>query len=229
MMRRRRLYVMRKFDAAGAIARVWGCFLLFLLFGAGANGATLEGECVAVSDGDTVTVYDAVRGEREKVRIWGIDAPEGAQEYGSEARAKLSELVRGKRVRVEYDGRDKYHRILGRVYVGGVYVNLEMVKVGYAWHYVYFAPAAEEFRRAEAAARAARRGLWAGAAPQAPWDFRHSGRGRGKLSVPDGTEQYWVSSTGKVHRSGCKYYGMGDGHMESNPSGSNCKICGGKR
>lgn len=41
--------------------------------------------------------------------------------------------------------------------------------------------------------------------------------------------QYWVSSTGKVHRSGCRYYGKGKGHMESNPSGPNCKICGGKR
>lgn len=197
-----------------------------LLLLSAAHAATLKGTCVAVSDGDTVTVLDPVRGEKEKVRIWGIDAPEDAQEYGAEARQKLTSLVRGKQVRVEYDKRDSYHRILGRVYVGEVYVNLEMVKSGSAWHYVYFAPEAEDIRRAESDARAAKRGLWAGGSPVAPWVYRHP-----NLSVTPNsgeTVQYWVSATGKIHRAGCRFYKKGTGQLSPNPRGVNCKICKGK-
>jgi len=40
--------------------------------------------------------------------------------------------------------------------------------------------------------------------------------------------QAWISSTGKRHNSGCRYYGKGKGHLTSNPAeGVACKICGG--
>jgi hypothetical protein len=38
---------------------------------------------------------------------------------------------------------------------------------------------------------------------------------------------YWISSTGKTHRQGCRYYGKGNGKHVKNGSGNNCKICGG--
>jgi endonuclease G len=42
-------------------------------------------------------------------------------------------------------------------------------------------------------------------------------------------ERYWISSTGKTHRQGCRYYGKGNGAYATRPSGNDCKICGGAR
>jgi hypothetical protein len=38
---------------------------------------------------------------------------------------------------------------------------------------------------------------------------------------------YWISSTGKTHREGCRYYGKGNGRNATKASGNDCKICGG--
>ena len=43
-----------------------------------------------------------------------------------------------------------------------------------------------------------------------------------------GSERYWISSTGKTHRSGCRYYASGNGRF-AGASGVNCKLCGGAR
>lgn len=39
--------------------------------------------------------------------------------------------------------------------------------------------------------------------------------------------ELWISSTGKTHREGCRYYGKGKGKHAREGSGDNCKICGG--
>lgn len=38
---------------------------------------------------------------------------------------------------------------------------------------------------------------------------------------------YWISSTGKTHNKGCRYYRACKGRASDTPSGVNCKICGG--
>lgn len=38
---------------------------------------------------------------------------------------------------------------------------------------------------------------------------------------------YWISSTGKTHKKGCRYYAKGNGRNAKKGSGNNCKICGG--
>ncbi len=54
----------------------------------------------------------------------------------------------------------------------------------------------------------------AGKAPDAPQDDVGSG-------------DFWISSTGKTHVPGCRYYGQGNGEFADRPSGNDCKICGG--
>tara|TARA_B110000037_G_scaffold182984_1_gene210968 strand:+ start:73 stop:612 length:540 start_codon:yes stop_codon:yes gene_type:complete len=39
--------------------------------------------------------------------------------------------------------------------------------------------------------------------------------------------RFWISSTGKTHRAGCRYFGKGKGRASNSPSKDNCKICGG--
>ena len=66
---------------------------------------------------------------------------------------------------------DRYGRTVGRVYVGDLDVNAEMVKRGAAWVYRDYA---KDPSRLENEAKAAKRGLWA--LPEAqrcpPWDWR---------------------------------------------------------
>ena len=55
--------------------------------------------------------------------------------------------------------------------------GLELIKEGFAWAYAKYLPEAsvetqQSYTAAEAAARAARIGLWADADPQPPWEYR---------------------------------------------------------
>ncbi len=95
---------------------------------------TLTGKVVKITDGDTLYVLDANYKEH-KIRLAGIDAPERKQAYGLASRKHLASIVAGKQVTVEYQKRDRYSGIVGKVRVNGVDVCLEQVKVGFAWHY----------------------------------------------------------------------------------------------
>lgn len=74
----------------------------------------MVGKVTKVSDGDTVWVTD-LKGEREKIRLNGIDAPESTQAFGKEATKMLASKIGFKEVKVVYDGRDMYGRILGTI------------------------------------------------------------------------------------------------------------------
>ena len=146
-----------------------------------ASGKTLEGEVTRVSDGDTIWVRaNGEQGKRVKVRLDRIDAPESKQDYGFEAKEYLNGRIGGKTVKVEWEKKDQFGRILGIVYFEDTDINLEMVATGNAWHYAYF-DNTPEYAEAEKSARAARPGLWAGESPINPYDFR---QGR-KREVPE--------------------------------------------
>ncbi len=107
-------------------------FLVFLSLTASAD--TLTGKVVKITDGDTLYVLDA-NYEQHKIPLAGIDAPERKQAYGLASRKHLASMVAGKQVTVEYQKRDRYGRIVGKVLLDGIDVCLEQVKAGFAWHY----------------------------------------------------------------------------------------------
>ena len=72
------------------------------------------------------------RKQQIKVCLAEIDTPESAQPYGSRAKQALSHLVYGKTVLVKIQDIDRYGRTVGRVYVGDIDVNAEMVRIGAA-------------------------------------------------------------------------------------------------
>jgi micrococcal nuclease len=167
---------------------------------------SLVGKVVTVNDGDTILVLHA--GQSERVRLYGIDAPEGGQAFGTRARQFLSELVFGKVVEVEVRDLDRYGRTVGRVLVEGRDAGLELVRVGLAWHYTRYSKAAA-LAAAEREAREAHRGLWAHASPLAPWDFRRSGSGKHGVAdaVPVATGAYHGNLRSRVfHAPGCPHY-----------------------
>ena len=159
--------------------------VLLTLFATVSHGEVLYGRVVGVADGDTVTVLDADR-QRHKIRLRGIDAPEKAQPFGQRSKENLSRLVFGKDVRVEWDKRGKYKRIVGKVWVQPAScptcsMTLDaghaQITVGLAWWYRKYAKeqsptdrGAYEFSEQEAKAK--RVGLWSDPAPVPPWEWR---------------------------------------------------------
>lgn len=125
---------------------------------------------VNVHDGDTLRAIDAGKVEH-KVRLLGIDAPGIGQPFGTVFRDRLTSLTKGKSVEVFVDDRDRYGRVLARLEVGGVDVNLQMIADGLAWHFTRYSDDAD-LAAAESEARAAKRGLWRDPEPIAPWDWR---------------------------------------------------------
>lgn len=131
--------------------------------------ADFSGRVVGVSDGDTMTVLHDGRGE--KVRLDGIDCPEKAQPFGQVAKQFTSAQAFGKDVAVQAHGRDKYGRTLAEVRLpDGRSLNQALVGAGLAWAYVKYS---SRYVTQEAAARTAKRGLWADPSPIPPWAWRH--------------------------------------------------------
>ncbi len=128
------------------------------------------------SAGDTLTILDASK-EKHKIRLHGIDAPEDNQAFGSKAKQALSERVGEKDVRVVWKERDRYGRIIGDVYLGDRWIDLEMVQAGMAWHYKAYSKD-KKLTEAEDLARKEKRGVWADKEPEPPWEFRKKERER---------------------------------------------------
>ena len=140
------------------------------------SAATVQGKVVGVADGDTITVLDA-QNTQHKIRLQGIDAPEKAQPFGNKSKQSLHEMVHGKQVLVDYQKKDKYGRVVGKVLLNSVDVCLEQVKRGMAWHYKQFANEQsktdqESYAHADLTAQAQSIGLWKEKAPTPLWVFR---------------------------------------------------------
>jgi endonuclease YncB( thermonuclease family) len=136
--------------------------------------SAIVGQVVKIADGDTLAVLDPAH-VQHKIRLAGIDAPEKAQAFGTQARNALAAKVFRQGVRVEVTDTDRYGREVGRVFCSGHFINAEMVRDGFAWRYPQWDKAGE-FATAEADARRHLRGLWADSHPVPPWEFRRAKR-----------------------------------------------------
>ena len=95
--------------------------------------AAFEGRVTRVKDGDSLLVFRPDVKRTSEIRLAGIDAPEYSQPWGIQSRSALRLLVNGKQVRVEVTDRDRYNRVVARVWVGKTYVNAWMTEQGHAW------------------------------------------------------------------------------------------------
>ena len=100
--------------------------------------ANEEGVIINVVDGDTVHLLNDNE-EKLKIRLQYIDAPELDQSYGKESKFVLQQLILNKKVTVIGDKKDKYKRLLGVISLDETDINLEMIKVGAAWHFKKYA------------------------------------------------------------------------------------------
>ncbi|KAJ0978336.1 hypothetical protein J5N97_013810 [Dioscorea zingiberensis] len=118
---------------------------------------------------------EEILARKYRIRLRGIDAPEGAMPYGKEAKEELVKMVQGKTLKIYVYGDDQYGRSVGDIYCNGVYVQEQMLRRGCAWHYAAY-DQRPELAKWEAEARKAHRGLWATPNPEKPWDWRKERR-----------------------------------------------------
>jgi hypothetical protein len=132
-----------------------------------------------VIDGDTIEVE--LGGFTYKVRYIGMNTPEMDDFCGPEAKAVNVGLVEGQTVTLVKDvsETDKYHRLLRYVYIGDIFVNAELVRLGYASAATYPPDVkySDLFVQLEHEAREAGRGCWAIPEPTVP---------------PEGASEVWI-------------------------------------
>lgn len=160
------------------------------------------GICVAVKDGDTVTV---LANQREHgVRLEGIDCPEAGQDFSAAAKRHTASLIHGKSVEVVVVGVDRYGRMVGRVWSDGTDCGLALLQAGLAWHFTRYSndPA---YARAEKEARSKKLRIWSLPDPIPPWDWRDGLREResdkGLGPAFRGNKRSRV-----FHKASCRYY-----------------------
>ncbi len=124
-----------------------------------------------IVDGDTFWIDDGSE-SGQKIRLIGVDAPESRNSgnkvkayFGEEAKKYLTDLIGGKKVRLEYDVDhfDQYRRTLAYAYLeDGTFVNAKLLKNGYAM--VMTVPPnvkyADEFLKLSQKARRQKKGLY---------------------------------------------------------------------
>lgn len=136
-----------------------------------APAQTFVGTGQAVMDGDTIHLLRET-GQIVRIGLYGIDAPERGQPYGSEAVRAVRRAVLGVQIRAVAEGRDDAGRPLFVLEVGDRVLNHQLVRDGLAWWDRTRAPHDDRFRRLEKRARDDERGLWAQSDPVPPWDWR---------------------------------------------------------
>ncbi len=97
---------------------------------------------MGIADGDTLTILDTSN-QQHRIRLYGIDAPEKKQPFGSRSKQNLAALAFAKHAVVEWTKPDRYGRIIGKVIVDGQDVGLRQIEAGLAWWYRKYVPRAE--------------------------------------------------------------------------------------
>ena len=135
----------------------------------------IEGQAT-ILDADTIVV------EGVRIRLIGIDAPEGNQlcqadghdwPCGQVATAAVYEIVGGRAVSCEVYGYDRFDRALAVCYLDGHNLNATIVREGWAlaWYPARGAILGPRFDDAEREAERHRRGIWRGEFVE-PWVWR---------------------------------------------------------
>lgn len=134
-----------------------------------------------LADGDSFELEDTKK-RKVKVRLYGVDAPEGKQPFGNVSRNNLRKLLEGKKLLIRTMYKDDYKRSVAIVYYSQngkpdeLSINQLQVQAGMAWVYDHFCTSSvcNTWKLEEAMAQKARLGLWRDDGPIPPWQWRRS-------------------------------------------------------
>jgi endonuclease YncB( thermonuclease family) len=160
-----------------AIAAAFGA--LFLCPSSPARPDAIIVGQASVTDGDTVEIHG------QRIRLWGIDAPEDGQlcyfegepwRCGQICANALSDHIAKQTLTCAGRGRDRYKRIVATCTVAGRDIAMWLVREGCAFDFPRYSKGAYAAQQGEAIA--AKRGMWRGRV-EAPWDWRQRRRNIG--------------------------------------------------
>ena len=144
--------------------------ILSLVSGAIARDSIIG--AASVVDGDTIEIHG------QRIRLFGIDAPEGSQlcvrpngerwRCGQQASLALADRIGRATVRCEHRDVDRYGRVVAICFKGAENLNGWMVANGWA---VAFRRYSLDYVADEDAARGNRTNIWSGEFDM-PWDWR---------------------------------------------------------
>ena len=181
--------------------------------------ADLSGRAQVI-DGDTLEVGGA------RVRLYGIDAPESAQRCrsggrtwscGREATRALARHIGSRSVACKEHDQDRYGRMVAVCRVGGEDVNAWVAARGWFFAYRKYLMS---YVAEEAAAKAAKRGIWQGDVV-APWEWRRGERLAGGQSAAQPAasrpaaqkERGRCAIKGNISKSGTRIYHVPGGRF----------------
>ena len=155
-------------------------FILFTIFIISpAYSETISGKALVI-DGDTIKI------DSNKIRLFGIDAPEKKQkcqkpwlsisfltfnnnyQCGVISTNKLKSKVNNKFIMCKSNNKDRYNRFIAECYKDKTNINRWMVLNGYAVAYKKYS---KKFVSDENLAKKDKLGLWVGTF-EMPWDWR---------------------------------------------------------
>ena len=141
-------------------------FLVFLVI----SNLLFSYKVIKVNDGDTITIM--MNGEKQKIRLYGIDTPEINQSFGTEAKQFLSDQILNKEVEIEVKDTDRYKRLVAVVYLNNKSMNELLLKEGLAWWYEAYAKKECKYKELQEEAQRRKRGMWRNKGNIPPWEFR---------------------------------------------------------
>jgi Micrococcal nuclease (thermonuclease) homologs len=139
-----------------------------------ASALAWPGRIVNVLDGDTIDVEPAVGGQRVRVRLHGIDAPEKRQSGGEAARDfAFGFLYQEVEVKEEGKNPDRYGRVVAAIYLSDTEtLQAALLHAGLAWVWPRYCKNCYSWQALQDDARRAKRGLWYEQSPIPPWEWR---------------------------------------------------------
>lgn len=227
--------------------RSYYCLLCFIFLLVSCQQKQQEGyKVIGVKDGDTIEIL--VDQKPVTVRLYGVDAPEKKQPFGTQAKNFTSQLAFGKYVKLNDKGKDRYGRTIGEIILpDGKSLNQELVANGFAWYYKAYAND-PKLGYLENDAKRLEHGLWSEPSPVAPWDFRKNKREKSKIASQkpiakpaDADREVFICPVGSsavyhlkpdcyvLKRCKGQIEAVTRGHAVVNLRRTACKVCGKKR
>lgn len=143
--------------------------------------STQEVYVFKVIDGDSILAdrrdIDSSPKKPHRIRLYGIDAPEKDQPFGTEATEFASDLVLRKRVFIKIIDNCIYDRDVALIQLSdGRILNEELLRSGLAWVYEEYCDkiTRKRWKAIETQAQLEKRGLFRDKEPIEPWIWRQS-------------------------------------------------------